>query len=773
MKTIRKTCRIALGLLLFPLVLSAATYKDLQRQMQDRQAAVEDLLKSLKIGESLDGTLKVPPGAPAMTKAEQLLVEAENKDRLALFGLMAQDLSKSPKAVADEFVARYQARWKKGILREVINSAGQPEFWDGNPTTDPRIAGPTPPELQMPPRVLTIDSASLYQRPSTVRVVRSNIPDFSAYSVIQVQRGADGIDYFQVTVEQPPLPRPADWDPTPVGWISGAESVPWHHSLVMKFTSPSGRDPSLFFELDEDLHELVPSPAPARKTKLDEIRDAIRANGQPPAGSSAVGIEPSINPTTQEDAVIIPILAFQGVELDGHRGKFLELAALTDKSGLPPGPSEIAKFDVVFAMDTTGSMGPYLEALKEATAEFVRAVDDKDIQFGFVGYRDDPDLDPRLEYAVKNFTKTGLLPESEFLNVLDQVEPVTDSRGFPIRTNDSVPEAVFLGVQEAIRNTGWRPNSIRIIMLIGDAPGHKREKITENLSGQDEVTLRKEAERALVNIFAVHLRGSDFSKSGDQLATRQFEEISRYAGQGTSRGSGQAFFNQIDASNQAGFRKRVDDVYAELTQIITELPGIKTQDDIVKRAETDEDPDLFRVLLENAVIDWLGRQNTERPEDYLRAWASERFMPKPELHAMKPYLLIRRRELDALADRLEGILATARQSAGQPNLGLSLFELLQQNTGWTLKDPSAVQLGEAFGMPDGLELVPYKSPILSMTNNEWRSMAGDQQDQFFGDIETMLKHYENLRRNADVWRPLTENAPPSEWVALLELDMLP
>ena len=64
--------------------------------------------------------------------------------------------------------------------------------------------------------------------------------------------------------------------------------------------------------------------------------------------------------------------------------------------------------DIVFVMDMTLSMQPYLDRTKMAIAEIAHRIKQSNIKqkirFGLVGYRDDVSKTPALEFTSKNFT---------------------------------------------------------------------------------------------------------------------------------------------------------------------------------------------------------------------------------------------------------------------------------------------------------------------------------------------------------------------------------
>ena len=115
--------------------------------------------------------------------------------------------------------------------------------------------------------------------------------------------------------------------------------------------------------------------------------------------------------------------------------------------------------DVVFVVDTTGSMD---WVLNEARAHMVDIVDAVRLlvpvsRFGVVAYRDydAPGYVTRLQPLTFSLTKL-----SGFLAALD-----TAGGG-------DMPEAVVAGIEVGTTQAGWRLGARKVIILIGDAPPH-------------------------------------------------------------------------------------------------------------------------------------------------------------------------------------------------------------------------------------------------------------------------------------------------------------
>lgn len=122
--------------------------------------------------------------------------------------------------------------------------------------------------------------------------------------------------------------------------------------------------------------------------------------------------------------------------------------------------SLLGEVDVVFVIDTTGSMGAFIQAAREKAvemAEKIAADGDLNIRYGLVEYRDHPPQETTF------VTKTVLFGDSENLqSALNNLRPHGGGDG---------PEAVLDGLVAA-GNMEWRPNSDKICFLIGDSPPH-------------------------------------------------------------------------------------------------------------------------------------------------------------------------------------------------------------------------------------------------------------------------------------------------------------
>jgi hypothetical protein len=120
------------------------------------------------------------------------------------------------------------------------------------------------------------------------------------------------------------------------------------------------------------------------------------------------------------------------------------------------------KVDVVFVLDTTGSMGGLIEGAKlkiwSIANSIIGGAPTPDLRVGLVGYRDVGDA-----YVTRSF---GLSED------LDEV--YGNLMSFTADGGGDTPEHVNRALHEAVENMEWNPDgkALRILFLVGDAPPH-------------------------------------------------------------------------------------------------------------------------------------------------------------------------------------------------------------------------------------------------------------------------------------------------------------
>jgi hypothetical protein len=120
--------------------------------------------------------------------------------------------------------------------------------------------------------------------------------------------------------------------------------------------------------------------------------------------------------------------------------------------------------DLAFVVDTTASMGAFIDTARRHMVAMLRAVaagaaTPVDLRLGVVEYRDHPPQDS--SFVARAHAFDGDLAGAQ--KVINRLHP---------GGGGDAPEAVFDGLQAACDELAWRPHSRRLAVLIGDSPPH-------------------------------------------------------------------------------------------------------------------------------------------------------------------------------------------------------------------------------------------------------------------------------------------------------------
>ncbi len=122
----------------------------------------------------------------------------------------------------------------------------------------------------------------------------------------------------------------------------------------------------------------------------------------------------------------------------------------------------LGQLDLVFVVDNTGSMGPYIDVAKSKILEIIRTIKKEELchnlRVGLVPYRDHPPEE--RTYITKKFHLTD-----------DSAAIERNVRSMSAHGGGDGPEAVDDGLKDAI-NLEWNGEAAKVIVLVGDAPPH-------------------------------------------------------------------------------------------------------------------------------------------------------------------------------------------------------------------------------------------------------------------------------------------------------------
>ena len=649
-------------------------------------------------------------------------------------------------------------------------------------------------DTKEPLRVLPRPLSNMYSVPNATQesISRANVAAFKPLFVFEIK---------ELDLSNPAEPK--GWYKVGFskdksdGWMRAKDVFEWRQALLVSYTHPGepgeGRYPVLMFKNLSQLKEIVDSDD--REQVVKEIYKQIE-NKKIPAG--VVSMEPKRFVDINESFYLLPILKYQVVEIDGDEARFLQIAAAVpgkrgadtldnpdylkeakaDATTATKEQAKNLKVDVVFVMDTTRSMQPYIDMTKEAVINIAKKLDEdlaSRIKFGLVGYRDSIKVVPKLEYTSKNFTPE-LVDANTLVNLLEEKVKAT-----PVGSHD-YQEEVFAGIDTAL-NSAWRDNALHFIILIGDASSHPLGH-PQNTTGYGAEDLQRMAVDQKIHIIALHLKDKRAAKD-HELASEQFGTLSRIRG-----AENDSALIEIDAFKKDDFQKAVNTIISKVGDRTKTVLASASGDDSVsviplpppmpdEIEEDEEGTDVtksaakaFDKAWNSALIEYLG-QEASPPKDIV-AWAIDRDLIDPTLRSLDVRVLINRAQLSTLAQTLDSVIKaieTAKMTQAQ------FFDALQAVASQTMKRPEDIAKAQTLVdtglLPSFIKSLPYKSDILSLSNEMFASMTADERSELLWVLKAKLKQYRDITERVDAWHKLNDSDPDSYAVYPLNIDYLP
>lgn len=572
-----------------------------------------------------------------------------------------------------------------------------------------------------------------------------------------------------------------------MGWMQATDVLEWKQALIVAYTHPGvegeERQRVLMFRTLEDLRQIVESDIRSDISLF--LYDNV-ANDRVPA--SLASKEPERYVDIDQSFYILPIVDFEGVDLDGDDARYLRLAAavpqqrgadtLDDEAYAAEAKrkgemtEEMAKtlgIDIVFVMDMTRSMQPYIDRTKEAIAGLARSIATPEVKdklrFGLVGYRDSVELIPALKYTTHNFTPE-LVDVDGFLQILEK-----EAKATRIGSVD-YPEEVFAGVNAGL-SSAWDEDYLRFMFLVGDASSHA-EGHKQNTTGKDANVLHLTALDKNVRILAFHLLDPRMPDDYP-IAKAQFSALSR-----TERGDADGLV-QIDTEKPEQLSDAMNKAAGLIFEVMNKLQsggslqlagaGQESGQNEEERVG-DQARRKMQKLVSEALVEYLGKE-AKPPKDIL-VWALDRDLTNPAIQSLDVRVLITKAQLSDMITAMDGVIsAMARAKVTQ----MQFFEALQEVSGQTLKNPDALdvadKLGDAGLLPAFISSLPYHSEILTLNDDMFAAMTAEQRAVLESSLRAKMRQYRDINEQVDGWVQLNEIDEDSQKIYPLRLDYLP
>jgi len=565
------------------------------------------------------------------------------------------------------------------------------------------------------------------------------------------------------------------------GWLNQSCTVPWTMQLTLAFTNPANRNPVLFFEDEQFAEQLVDAELPA--AQLQPIYSSLSATGR---ADGVVAKEPELAVDQREQFYLLPI--FEARELYTQAGEPLRLLrvasvtkqaeteASTEASEQPsPTVSGLQAFNaaVVFVIDSTISMGPYIDRTRDAVRSITEQIEatglGDQIKFGLVSFRGNTDVVPELEYTAKMYVSPNEVESGE-----DFLEKVSGLREARVST-PSFSEDTYAGLSVALNEVDWTEFGARYIVLITDA-GAITADDPLSTTGLDAAQVRLTAQEKGVAIYAMHLK-TPAGVRNHPIAQAQYQELTfntilnKPLYYPVDAGSVQNFGRIVDALGDS-IVEQVSLAYeGELSIGSARAASSVEQDDPV--SEIQRDAQMLGYAMQLA---YLGQKSgTEAPKVF-EAWVLDRDLANPSRPSTEVRVLITKDQLSDMSTAVQTIVDAANQSHISPS---AMFEQLRAVAATMGRDPNQLsqgdqtQLVELGLLGEYLEGLPYRSDVLNLDEQTWASWSAAQQQRFIQNLSSKLALYRNFNADVDRWVALAPDADSGDDVYPIPLEALP
>lgn len=626
-------------------------------------------------------------------------------------------------------------------------------------------------------RVLTTPTCKLYAKPGDQTGAAQEA--FSRFYVYQRQENA-GKKWIEVGV---------DTVGKKIGWLDAACAVEWKMQMSLAFTNPANRTLSLFFKDRESIEKILDASDPA--AAYAPILDSMTKAGRNP---QVVAREPELYVDFRKNFYLLPILQAEEVMSDaGFNVRLLEVASVSrqdpaaDPAVSPQAvQSSIKAFSagVVFVMDSTLSMDPYIERMRAVMKNIYarmekEKIDDK-VKFGLVAFRSALSAVPAIEYNTRIYADP-----TQVKNGADFFEKIKDLKATKIST-PKFDEDPYAGVKEALEKINWNEFGARYIVLVTDA-GALDANDPLSTTGLDAQAVRELAKEKGVALYVMHLKTPEGAKN-HQSAQRQYDTLA------FNSVANRPLYYSVDAGRVNVFGETIESLGQSLvTQIKQASVGEVVAGSALTAAQTTPTPSpapaaalasstAAAIARDSALLGramqlaYLGGATNTKAPPFFKAWISDRDLVKQNIPTTEVRVLLTKAQLSDLSSVVTQIVEAANASLVSPT---DMFDRLRSVAATMGRDPNdlrqgnAQKLGQMGVLGEYLDGLPYKSDVLGLDEEGWKAMSVAAQTQFMMRLNTKLRQYQSFNADTGSWVSLAKGSDPSEAVYPVPLESLP
>lgn len=563
-----------------------------------------------------------------------------------------------------------------------------------------------------------------------------------------------------------------------IGWLPGDCTVEWKMQLTLAFTNPANRDRLMFFKERSQLEGILDAPDPV--SQVAPLRAKLKQ------GSEAPGVlaqEPEFFVDMQKNFYLLPVLSGEEVMTEeGFRTRILNVASVSkadaanaaaaSASTPAAAKTQMKAFSaaVVFVIDSTISMDPYIDRTREAIKRVYEQIEKENlgqqVKFGLVAYRSSTKAVPGLEYVSKMYADPNTVKDGA-----DFMAKVADLKQAKV-SSSTFDEDAYAGVMHAVDKVDWSQFGARYVVLITDAGAiDGTDKLSGTGLGAEQVKI--EASNPGVALYTLHLKTPKGAKNHSH-AEAQYRALSNYPGTNTS------LYYPVNAGDVEAFGRKVDGLAAAITQQVKS--AYLGEDAIGSATNAKVDPAEKKMLEDAALIGhamqlaYLGKTTGTQAPPVFQAWISDRDLIKQNLPTTDVRVLLTKAQLSDLSDVLKQIVDAANEGMISPS---EMFTRLRSVAATMGADPNQLKQGSTTRVADlgvlgeYLEDLPYQSEVLNLDEETWKGLDGLAQEKFIRNLSTKLRHYQRYNADVDRWVALAPGSDSRDNVYPVPLEMMP
>ena len=613
-------------------------------------------------------------------------------------------------------------------------------------------------------RVLTMPDARLYVEADDQSSSQAITP-FSVYYVYQRQD-----DWLQVGVDS--FGRVS-------GWMPESQSIVWNQALTVSFKDPQDTQRVMMFDGRDELERMINDYDQEGYARLYQ---AV-VNGETIENNPVIAIQPEAHVDIRNNFYLVPIKQHEDVYLGNEQARMLQIASVplvdADQAAsetLPRAASTRSyRSGIHFVIDSTQSMGPYIDRTREAVRKVYAAIArqglNNQVNFGLTAFRDNIEQVPELDYLTRGYVSLSQgADETTFFSRVNTLEPSSIS-------SRDYREDAYAGIKAAIENSNWKDFDARYVVLITDA-GPRESEDSLGATGLSAKALRQLAYDQGISIWVLHLR-SDSPAADHARAESLYKQLSYYPGIGD-------FYYGVELGKVDEFGRVLEALANQITQqVLATVNGVPPLPIPEQQQATEETTPLAELQsrvakLGNALrLRYLQKEAGQPLPRVFDAWMVDKDFTDPQKSTVDVRVLLTRDQLSDLKSVLQQVLDLAEEGVLTPSGFLNDLKSLAATVS---RDPSSVagnvlaadgNLADLGYMREYIDDLPYTGEVMKLSLASWEEWSAKEQIEFMHRLESKINYYQALHDHTDLWVTPGGGAVNGNSVFPVALDLLP